>query len=104
MVNSVLTFTETFISYARIVAPRTGQLNVVTTCTIQLTGVVAGSGNTVVQELPFNPELLGDASNSTTFTAKLPLLSHLNVTMIMLCPVFYQAIGYNCIVCHIQRK
>ena len=51
-------------------------------CTIQLTGVDYESGDTVVQELPYSPGLLGTTFNFTTFPSDFALVTRVNVNLL----------------------
>ena len=50
-------------------------------CTIQLAGKKYGTGNTVVQDLVYDPGLLGNKLNKTTFGADFVGLTEVDVTL-----------------------
>ena len=79
--DTVLSFDENSIYYACIYNT-VGTAGKTTTCTLQLTGVVSGTGITVVQELPYNPTLLLSKFNFTTFASTFRSLTRVNIAVI----------------------
>ncbi|KAL8678374.1 MAG: hypothetical protein Q9186_005268 [Xanthomendoza sp. 1 TL-2023] len=85
LINSTyLYFGESSIFYSCQLYDATGNPSVPTTCTIQVSGVQYKTGNTVVQELIYNPTLLkiGQGFNSTTFAPNFSQLTSVNVQLI----------------------
>lgn len=65
--SSVVSFDEKSIAYGCQLYEGAGSVPIPTTCTIQLASKKLGTLDTVVQDLVYNPVLLGNSLNRTTF-------------------------------------
>ena len=81
--STVLSFDEKSIAFACIASQGgTGAVPKTIPCTIQLAGKKAGSGVTVVQDLVYNPGLLGTHFNKTAIAGSFSKLTEVDVSVV----------------------